>query len=108
MKSFAFIIIKSVFFLIAILLIYLVYYWWDMGRLRAFCDDIKIGTAVTKLPQIADNHGINPRWVKGDGMFSKVTSEWSFYVPSAASVGANVCAIHHNKSTVISAVIEID
>lgn len=92
----------------AIFTLYLVYYWWDMRQLRLFCDDVKAGTPIIRLSQIAEHHGINSKWIKGDGAYNEKENYWSFYVPSAASVGSNVCAIKHNKVTVISSVIEID
>jgi len=108
MKSVAIKLIKAIGFLLAAFLIYLAYYWWDMRQLKSFCDDVKAGTPVSELRQIAEQHGINLRWINGDGILNQDKTEWSYYVPSTASAGANVCAIHHNKSTVISSVIEID
>ena len=89
-------------------LIYLAYYWWDMRQLTAFCGDVKAGTPVSQLSQIANRHGIRSSWLKGDGVFDEEANRWTLYVPAASSVGANVCAIHHNKETVISTEIEID
>ena len=94
--------------LFTFLLVYLAWYWWDMRQLRAFCADIHVGTPVAQVQQIADRHGISKRWLNGDGAFNDKTGQWSFYVPSAASVGANVFAIHHDKLTVVSAIVEID
>lgn len=93
---------------ITLFLLYLVWYWWDMRQLRAFCDAVHVGIPVSQLQQIADRQGISKKWLKGDGAFNAETQQWSFYVPSAASVGANVCAIRHDKVTVISANIEND
>ena len=92
----------------AFFLVYLVWYWWDMRQLRAFCEDVRAGTPVSQLPQIAGRHGISRRWLKGNGAFNEKANQWSYYVPSTASAGANVCAIRHNKVTVISAIVEID
>lgn len=93
---------------IAFMLVYLVWLWWDMGQLRTFCENVRAGTPVSQLPQIADRHGVNRKWLKGDGAFNERTNQWSYYVPSTASVGANVCAIRHNKVTVISTIVQID
>lgn len=93
---------------IAFLLVYLAWYWWDMKQLQAFCEEVHTGTPVSRLLPIADRYGISKKWLKGDGEFNDKTNQWSFYVPSAASAGSNVCAIHHDKVTVISAIVEID
>ena len=108
MKAFAKILLKLAAGWFVIFIIYLAYYWWDMRQLRSFCDAIRVGTPVNALQQIADHHRISIRWLKGDGAFNERTNTWTYYVPSTASVGANVCAIHHDKVTVISAEIEID
>ena len=88
--------------------LYLSYYWWDMQRLRAFCDEIKPGTAVADLPRIADKHGFSPKWVRLESFTNASSIPTTDYVPSPASVGANVCAIRHNKEVVISTEIQID
>lgn len=107
-KSVARIALRIAAFFIAFLLVYLAWYWWDMRQLRAFCEDVHAGTPVSQLPQIADRHGVNRKWLKGNGAFNEMANQWGYYVPSTASAGANVCAIRHNKVTVISAIVEID
>lgn len=87
---------------------YTVWYAWEMHNLEVFCSDVKSGTALTALPEMAEKHGISPRWLTHQGAFNKNDGLWSLYVPSSASVGANVCAIRHNKSEVVSATIQID
>jgi hypothetical protein len=92
----------------AIFILYLAYFWWDMGHLRAFCAELRPGTPISQLYSIAQKHGVNTYLLKGDGAYSERTGQWTHYIPATSSVGANVCAIHHNKVTVISAEIEID
>lgn len=108
LRTVARIALRIAIFFIAFLLVYLAWYWWDMRQLRAFCEEVRVGTPVSQLPQIADRYGINRKWLKSNGVFNEKTNQWSFYVPSTASVGANVCAIRHNKETVISTIVEID
>lgn len=88
--------------------LYAVWYWWDMRQLRQFCEEIRPGTPVGQLAQIAGRHGIDTRRLKGDGAAGQDGRHWTFYIPSTASVGSNVCAISHDKATVISATIEFD
>lgn len=88
--------------------LYLGYYWWDMRNLRAFCDEVKTDMPVTALPQLAEHHNLNSRYVTGDGVFREEKRFWSYYVPSNASVGSNVCANRHDKVKVISAELQYD
>jgi hypothetical protein len=98
----------SLLLVVACLAIYLAWLWWDMRQLRVFCGEVKAGMPLAEFLQVADRHGIDRRWLKGDGMFDKSSGLWYFYVPSTASVGSNVCAIGHNKVSVVSAVVEMD
>lgn len=99
---------KAIAFIITFFLVYLGYYKWDMGRLKAFCEDLQPGTPVSQLVRIAEQYGFSPSWFKTDGAFDQTANQWTLYIPSISSVGANVCAIKHNKVTVISTKIEID
>lgn len=88
--------------------LYLVYYGYDMRQLREFCDAIKPGMLVSGLPTLAQQHNIDSRWFRHDGAYNADRQQWIYYVPSAASVGANVCAIRHDKTQVISAELQFD
>lgn len=96
-------IVKIVGYLGLFFILYLAYFWWDVKQLRSFCDDTKVGTPVTVLPQIAEHHNIDSKWIKGDGAFNEKQSYWSYYIPSTASVGDIVCTIRHDKNKIISA-----
>lgn len=108
MKSFRGVLTQWFLWVAAVFLMYVVWYNWDMHKLRAFCSAAKPGLSLAALPEISDKYGISRRWLAHQGAFDQETGLWSLYVPSTASVGANVCAIHHNKLVVVSAVIEID
>jgi hypothetical protein len=58
-------------FLVAIFLTYLAYYWWDMRQLMAFCDDVRVGMPVAELERIAGRHGVDRRWLNGNGVFQE-------------------------------------
>jgi hypothetical protein len=108
LTSLAKIILKALVCLALIFIAYLAYYWWNIAKLRAFCEELKPGTSVSELQRIGARHGINPSWLRGDSVFDAASKQWRYYVPATSSVGANVCAIRHDKATVISAEIEID
>jgi len=97
---------KAALVLVAWFLIYLAYYWWDMRRLRAFCDDVKVGTPVSSLITIADQHGVEKHWLEGKGVFDETRNEGVLYVPAASTIGEVACALHHNGLTVTSAKIQ--
>lgn len=107
-RSFLKLFLGIVLFFVALMALYLMWLWWDMRQLRAFCDDVRPGMPVRELVQVADRHGIQTHWLKGEGAADKENGLWYFYVPSTASVGSNVCAISHNRETVVSATVKID
>lgn len=106
MRTFARFLAKAALVLVAWFLIYLAYYWWDMRRLQAFCDEVKVGTPVSSLITIADQHGVDKHWLQGKGVIDESQNEGTFYVPAASTIGEVACAIRHNRLTVISAQIQ--
>lgn len=106
MRTFAKFLAKASLVLVAWFVIYLAYYWWDMRRLHAFCEDVRVGTPVSSLITIADQHGVDKHWLEGKGAFDESHNEGVFYVPAASTIGEVACAIHHNKLKVTSAEIQ--
>jgi hypothetical protein len=79
--------------------------WWDMHQLRAFCREVRPGVPVSRLPEIAEDHGIERRWVDRHGIADEKAGDWFLPVPAASTMGEVVCAIHHDKTVVRSAAI---
>lgn len=77
--------------------------WWDMRRLRSFCEDIHTGMSLAMLPGIAEQHGIHRGCLERGGIYDERTRDWVLLVPAAFTMGDLVCAIHHDKVSVVSA-----
>ena len=82
--------------------IYVGWMYWDTHKVNSFCKDVASGVSLDKLPKLAEDHGINKRWIN-EGIFSEKGRYWVFFVPAASTFGDVACAIHHNKVNVISA-----
>ena len=77
--------------------------WWDMHRLTAFCQSLQPRVLVVDLPRIAMRAGLDGRWLQHDGVFDDRTNSWVVFMPAKSTMWDMVCAIHHNRSVVISA-----
>ena len=81
--------------------IYIAWMRWDIHQVASFCADVKPGATLASLAQIADEQGIHRHWVNA-GIFDEVQKDWVFYVPVASTFGEIACAVHHDKSVVVS------
>lgn len=77
--------------------------WWDMRRVRAFCDEVKPGTLVASLPEIASRHGVDSKWFKSPGVYDEKAGDWFLPIPAPSTMGDMICAIHHDQTLVKSA-----
>lgn len=80
----------------------LFYMRWEIQHLDAFCNDLKPGTPVSQIPQLAEKHGILgslPRRALED----KERNEWILLVPAVTTMGDVMCVVHHNNVVVVSA-----
>ena len=90
---------------VLLMLVYTVWARWEMRHLEAFCKEIQPGMSVSLLPALAEKYGLERHWVEGS-VFDAQSNEWFTSVPATSSFGEIGCDIHHNKSTVISAIFE--
>jgi hypothetical protein len=72
--------------------------WWDVERTERFCGDIRPGTPLSSLPALAEQHGINPRMVKG-GVPDDSGKDWILAVPASTTMGDDGCFIHYDNQT---------
>lgn len=79
--------------------IYSGWVWWDLKQLRGFCGEVKNGAGIDILPALADNHGIDRRWID-----RRVTLKHgsAIIVPAASTMGDVRCTIHHDGKAVLS------
>jgi hypothetical protein len=96
---------KFIAVMISLLFIYSVWIWWDVRQLKELCSDVPVGMAVSALPALVESHGYKRHWVEF-GVHGKTPQDRMMYVPSAATVGEVVCAIHANEGVIVSAVME--
>lgn len=76
---------------------YLAWLGLEGSQVRSFCSAVRPGAPVSSLQQIASSHGINQRYLRG-------TEEKEFlFVPVAATIGEEGCAIKHDGKVVLSA-----
>lgn len=106
MRTALFALLKLFALLVALLFAYIGWIFWDVHQLRLFCDALPAATPVLHLPEIAQRHGINPRWVQRDGVYVEGDGVWFIAVPAASTMGDTVCAIRHDKVQVLSAVLK--
>ena len=78
---------------------------WDMRRLQSFCAEVRPGTAVKDIRQIAQRHRVDWRWLDrgGSGTSDALGQTWGLMIPAPSTMGDMACSIKHNGSVVISA-----
>ena len=76
---------------------------WDMHRLRSFCGDVRPGTPVSELVNVASDHWVDTRWLSRKGITDKRTNLEQIFVPAESQMGDMVCSIKHDGTKVISA-----
>jgi hypothetical protein len=87
--------------LVALFAVYGTWLWWDIHRVRSFCQEIHVGMPLAALPQLAEKHSIAAHWIR-KGVYDDSARSWVFFVPVEATMGDMVCAIHHNNASVLS------
>lgn len=87
--------------LVLLLLLGAAWIWWDVHRLRAFCDEVHAGLPLSTLAEVAQRHSVAPRWVARQGVFDAQSKDWVMFVPAASTMGDVVCAIHHDRAVVV-------
>jgi hypothetical protein len=105
MRAALFKLLKLLALLVLLLLAYTGWLAWDVQRLRGFCDALSTATPVVSLPERAQRHGIEPRWVQHEGLYIEDEGVWLLAVPAASTMGDTVCAVRHDKTRVLSAVL---
>ncbi len=79
--------------------------FWDVHSIKAFCAEVQPGLSLSQLASIADRHWVGSPSVERPGIFDEQTRDWVFFVPASLTLGDIVCAIHHDKVSVKSAVL---
>lgn len=79
--------------------------FWDVRRVRAFCADVQPGLLLSQLAPIAKRHWVGRGLIEKQGTFDEKTKDWVFFVPAPSTMGDVVCAIHHDKVSVVSAAL---
>ena len=82
---------------------YALYAQWDKQRLSSFCAEARPGTPIGDLGKIAERHRVDTRWIIRGGTFDEATKTWRIFVPAPSTIGDMVCAIQHDRHSVISA-----
>jgi len=84
---------------------YVAWTFWDMHRLRSFCNEVHPGTPVKEISLIATRRGIDRRWLEreGNGIFDDSTKTWGLMIPAPSQMGDMACSIKHNGVVVTAA-----
>jgi hypothetical protein len=80
--------------------------WWDVQHVRAFCHDLAPGEPISDIPVAAERNGVNAHWQDGGpGVMDKRTNDWFLPVWAVSTFGDITCRIHHNRVSIVSAVM---
>lgn len=94
--------LKVVGSIIIIFGMYLGWVWYDVRKLNKFCDSISLDMKVGELEGVAEEYGIESRYLKMRGLKTNSGHPY-FIIPAASTVGETVCIIRHDGKVVISA-----
>lgn len=85
-------------FLAVLICLSLVWSWWEVRQLHAYCAEAVPGTPVSALPALTDQHGFR--------RLGKPDDAQVFLVPRYTALGLYTCVIRHDGAAVISASLE--
>jgi len=85
-------------FFVVLLCLSLVWSWWEVGQVRAYCASVVPGTPVSALPDLTEQFGFR--------RFGKSNDAQPFLVPTYTALGLFTCVIRHDGVVVISAKVD--
>ena len=118
MKTTFITILKAIFIVIAVFIIFVfaygVFVYFDTQKVNAFCEEMKPGLEVTQIHTIAQKHDVgfesirDPNSVKNHKLGIKLKDQkdsWFFAVAAPSTMGEHSCGVYHDNKVIISASI---
>jgi len=84
---------------------YSIYFAWDTHRLRSFCDELRPGTPVAQVAQIAARHHIDQKSIVDARKLSDEAKDQRMIAVAPSTMGEMGCDIKLNGTEVISATL---
>ncbi|MEJ0084406.1 MAG: hypothetical protein WDO72_01880 [Pseudomonadota bacterium] len=85
--------------------VYSIYFVWDTHRLRSFCGELRPGTPVAQVAQIAARHGVDQKSIIDSRKFSADAKDQRMIAVAPSTMGEMGCDIKLNGAEVVSAIL---